>query len=193
MADLSSAAGNSSPGPGSPITIESPLQRSPTRSFRRSESRILIGGKSGIEGSTTPLDNPLFDLGSLPSIPRSISSASSIQQQPPPPSPTKSRTLESVTNATPPRYDPDELPSPFIKKMDANRFPNATNSKPSPPLLPGRTVSSTNLTSAAAGGRSRPSMASRLLATRAQAQAGVDEVGRRLSGAGAHLRGRSAG
>lgn len=94
-----------------------------------------------------------------------------------------------------PRFDPDDLPSPFLKKADPSRFPSASSAPVAPvaaqagkppvprPSLPARAVR-TSL-------GSKPSLSSRLLAARAQSGAGVDEVGRRLLGVGGHLRGKS--
>lgn len=105
-----------------------------------------------------------------------------------------------------PMYDDDNLPSPFLKKIDGARFPSApssaslsttsasvgTNGRGSlggigessrarrAPLVPTR-AAKTSL-GGASSGAPRPSMASRLLATRAQARESVDEVGRRISG-----------
>lgn len=105
-----------------------------------------------------------------------------------------------------PIYDDDNLPSPFLKKMDGTRFPSAPSSASlsttsgsvgtsgrgslggigessrarRAPLVPTR-AAKTSL-GGASSGAPRPSMASRLLATRAQARESVDEVGRRISG-----------
>ena len=107
-----------------------------------------------------------------------------------------------------PMYDDDNLPSPFLKKIDGARFPSApssvslsntagsvgtagasgrgsmggigeTSRARRAPLVPTRSAK-TSLGGASTAAP-RPSMASRLLATRAQARESVDEVGRRIS------------
>lgn len=106
-------------------------------------------------------------------------------------SPLPSPILESSS----PIYDEDNLPSPFLKKVDSGRFPSAvpltsrasigttesSRARRTAPNLPIRGAkTSTGSTTGSITGR--PSMASRLLATRAQAKVTVDEVGRRISG-----------
>ncbi|KAL8280744.1 hypothetical protein RQP46_006748 [Phenoliferia psychrophenolica] len=117
--------------------------------------------------------------------------------RPMPPSPTKTHFAAAAPRPSldprpVPQFDPDDLPSPFLKKMDGSRFPTAASAVPPQskapmprPALPGRAVR-TSL-------GSKPTLSTRLLAARAQAGAasGVDEVGRRLLGVGNHLRNKS--
>lgn len=106
--------------------------------------------------------------------------------------PCRSSTAPPAMPRPPPVYDnEDDMPSPFLKKTDATRFPSATTTatvcasgaqglKPAAPSsTPSGSSAATKSTRPSIG--SKPTMASRLLAARAQASAGVDEVGRRMS------------
>ncbi|KDE06769.1 NEK protein kinase [Microbotryum lychnidis-dioicae p1A1 Lamole] len=111
---------------------------------------------------------------------------------PVPQSPKRAHIAPAATNASGrhsnPCEDDGDVPSPFLKKADPSRFPLP----PPPAAATGRTsatVSGRGPGRALGAGASRASlggkpvsMASKLLSARAQAQAGVDEVGRRLSG-----------
>ncbi|ORY87514.1 hypothetical protein BCR35DRAFT_40232 [Leucosporidium creatinivorum] len=164
-----------SSGDSSPMSI--------TRDFgRRSESV-----NSPTKRSLPPLE--VRDPPKSPS-PRPPTSA----QLPPAVAP-RAQTAPSVLPPSAAPHNPydDDVPSPFLKKMDGSRFPSASNLPTKSATVSGRP---SGPLAAARGTRqslgSKPTMGSRLLAARAQAAAGVDEVGRRISTATAgHLRGKS--
>lgn len=88
-------------------------------------------------------------------------------------------------------YDEDDVPSPFLKKTDGSRFPSGPPIPGKAATVAGRATAQVPVRSTRASLGSKPTMASKLLAARAQAGASVDEVGRRLSSVGGHLRGKS--
>lgn len=172
----------------------------PSRAISSGESSPMsitnsFGRRSESVNSPTKRSLPPLEVRDPPKSPSPRPPSAS---QLPPAVPARAQTAPSVLppSASAPPLNPydDDVPSPFLKKMDATRFPSASNlptksatvsSRPSGPLA------------AARGSRqslgSKPSMSSRLLAARAQAAAGVDEVGRRISTATTgHLRGKSA-
>lgn len=152
------------------LSVQSPM--SIVNSFERSDSRA--SGRQSASPERPERRSP------VPSLFR-----------PMPPSPTKPQSARPSADARPvPHFDPDDLPSPFLKKVDGSRFPTAASAPPLPlpqqkppaprPSLPGRAIR-TSL-------GSKPSLSSRLLAARAQAgAAGVGVLG----AAGSHLRGKS--
>ncbi|KAI5475150.1 G2-specific protein kinase [Pseudohyphozyma bogoriensis] len=177
MHDLASRYTSQESSPAGPSDAGFPPHpnRSPTRqSFgRRSDSAASArSGHSSHSGHSTPVEvSAPFDLPAMPSP---------VSFRPTPPSPPKAASRPSIDSSRSApllsRYDPDDLPSPFIKKMDASRFPGA------PPLPTAAGVAGTGKVVPPA--RPPPARAAR-------AQAGVDEIGRRLSSAGVHVRGKS--
>lgn len=100
--------------------------------------------------------------------------------------------------AVPAYVDEDDLPSPFLKKADASRFPGGGGGGPAAAAM-GRAASAGAVPMArkpsrvSLGGGAKPTMAARLLKTQAQAQEAAAEVGKRISAATAATRARKAG
>ncbi|SCZ89469.1 BZ3500_MvSof-1268-A1-R1_Chr9g10420 [Microbotryum saponariae] len=201
MHNLASAAGyassvNSTPSrPASSASNGSSSSMAPSPRFvqneflsaRRSQTAVSPSRGAGLSRSSHERASTL----TIPTSPCPAPySGSTIP--PMPQSPKRSHTAPAATNASGlhsnPYDDDGDVPSPFLKKADPSRFPLP----PPPAAATGRTsatVSGRGPGRALGAGASRASlggkpvsMASKLLSARAQAQAGVDEVGRRLSG-----------
>lgn len=147
-----------------------------------------FGRRSEANTSPTKRSFPPSDVRDPPKSP-----SRAVSQQVHPPLPSRTQTAPGAlppSSSAPPLtpYDDDDVPSPFIKKMDGSRFPSASNLPTKAATVSGRP--SAPLVGAAGRRQSmsaaKPSMSSRLLAARAGAISAADKL------TGGHARGKSA-
>lgn len=114
---------------------------------------------------------------------------------PPPLAPRPTPASVHSAPSIPAYFDQDDMPSPFLKKADASRFPGGPGQAGSAAM--GRAASAGAVPMARKPSRvslaGKPTMAARLLKTQAQAHEAAAEVGKRISAATAATRARKSG